>query len=848
MDFGTMRDAAAGSIRIGDPGQVYWKNQGKGAEMAKTSNAVIRRHALMLLILIFLMLTGCRSAGPGGDGAALSAGEKFSANPRTADDLLIVDCLLPGQVRMLGTMTYLTPRRPVKVTALECRIRGGEYVAYDRGDIQNALAIWLPKAEAGDETAQTYVGEIYQRGMGGAAPRYDKAAEWFGKASDQGYHRAQIHLGYLYENGLGVPKDLEKALQLYRRATGMTEAIRLEPEPLAAPERRELEELRREVVRQRAEVRSLRRQLEDARRKLKRTRNDVEWRQNEIQAEREGLARARAALARLKAQAAGDEPGVGERLAAMENELQKREEILEAQRRESERLNGEVKRLEAESRTYQEQLASLKDVTADEGDDIRSLREEVERRREEAEALRIQLDRKASELERVQRDFAWKQEQIEAERKGIERARIALEKQALETSAAAGDENRRMAKVLAEREAALAFQEQAAQRLKGEVARLEAEAARYDRQLSAYQKKIASLPEPTIDIIQPKILTTRSRWVAAGGTEGEPLRLVGKVVAPAGLYSLNVNETPTDTGAGGLFETWIPVKPEAETPIRIVAVDDQGRQKDVEFFIQEPAASGDPDKKIEPRRFGRYYALIIGNNDYASLPNLDTAVRDAEALSILLEERYGFSTRVMVNATRFDIYKALDDYRVKLTEKENFLLYYAGHGELDKQNSRGYWLPVDADPDSFVNSIPNYTVTDILNSMSVKQAIIVADTCYSGILTRSVVTIRPSGMSREKRYEWLLKISGERSRTVLSSGGLKPVLDAGTGGHSIFASALLGVLEKNTEILEARALYREVRSKVLDTSRRFGFEQTPQYAANLQAGHKAGDFLFVPVN
>jgi len=49
----------------------------------------------------------------------------------TSDDLLIVDCLLPGQIRKLGRqMTYLTPRRPIKTTAKDCEIRGGEYVAF----------------------------------------------------------------------------------------------------------------------------------------------------------------------------------------------------------------------------------------------------------------------------------------------------------------------------------------------------------------------------------------------------------------------------------------------------------------------------------------------------------------------------------------------------------------------------------------------------------------------------------------------------------------------------------------------------------------------------------------------
>ena len=57
-------------------------------------------------------------------------------------DLEIVDCLLPGQVRQLGNSTFLSQRRPIRTTTAECSIRGGEYVAYDRADIKQALRIW----------------------------------------------------------------------------------------------------------------------------------------------------------------------------------------------------------------------------------------------------------------------------------------------------------------------------------------------------------------------------------------------------------------------------------------------------------------------------------------------------------------------------------------------------------------------------------------------------------------------------------------------------------------------------------------------------------------------------------
>jgi chaperonin cofactor prefoldin len=137
-------------------------------------------------------------------------------------DLEVVDCLLPGQVRVLGTRTYLTQRRPVKTTASDCRIRGGEYVDFDRANLKTALNVWMEAAQAGDAEAQNTVGEIYERGLGDT-PNYEAAALWYQKATDQGYTRAMFNLGTLYEQGLGVPADKMRALNLYRQSWGMPE-------------------------------------------------------------------------------------------------------------------------------------------------------------------------------------------------------------------------------------------------------------------------------------------------------------------------------------------------------------------------------------------------------------------------------------------------------------------------------------------------------------------------------------------------------------------------------------------------------------------------------------------------
>lgn len=169
-------------------------------------------NAISLAMMALLVLSSCGSPQP-------RVPPQGAPAPNAAD-LYIVDCLLPGQVRQLGGSAYMTPRRPALTTAADCRIRGGEYVAYDRANYKTALQVWLPAAELGDLEAQTNVGEIFERGLGGE-PNYEAALIWYQKAAAQGGARAQFNLGTLYEQGLGVEKNKMTALNWYRKAWGL---------------------------------------------------------------------------------------------------------------------------------------------------------------------------------------------------------------------------------------------------------------------------------------------------------------------------------------------------------------------------------------------------------------------------------------------------------------------------------------------------------------------------------------------------------------------------------------------------------------------------------------------------
>ena len=235
--------------------------------------------------------------------------------------------------------------------------------------------------------------------------------------------------------------------------------------------------------------------------------------------------------------------------------------------------------------------------------------------------------------------------------------------------------------------------------------------------------------------------------------------------------------------------------------------------------------------------FGQYHALVIGNNDYADLAKLKTAVNDAKGVAEVLERDYGFAVQLLLNATRSDVLRALSQLRGELGPNDNLVVYYAGHGVLDEYAEQGYWLPVDAERDNPAYWISNSDITDAMRAIRAKHVMVVADSCYSGTLVRDAAVTINSGLERDA---WLKRMTRKRLRTALVSGGLEPVIDSGGGEHSVFAKAFLGALRENEDLLDGQAMFTAVKRPVALES-----DQTPQYSDIRRSGHDGGDFLFV---
>lgn len=86
-----------------------------------------------------------------------------------------------------------------------------------KGDYATALKIWRPMAERGDPAGENGLGYLYNCGCG-VPQDIDKAIEWYRRAIDQGFIKAEYNLGVLHASARWGRADPAEALHWLREA------------------------------------------------------------------------------------------------------------------------------------------------------------------------------------------------------------------------------------------------------------------------------------------------------------------------------------------------------------------------------------------------------------------------------------------------------------------------------------------------------------------------------------------------------------------------------------------------------------------------------------------------------
>ncbi len=313
----------------------------------------------------------------------------------------------------------------------------------------------------------------------------------------------------------------------------------------------------------------------------------------------------------------------------------------------------------------------------------------------------------------------------------------------------------------------------------------------------------------------------------------------GKATDPSGVDEVTVNGESAVIDPSGNFTADVPLQP-GKNNSEVMARDTLGNVAWKKFWVEGKDSATPP--MVQPKvavSSEKFHALIIGINNYENLPALQTAVHDAREVDKILREKYGFTTTLLIDPGREEIMDGFNKIRTELGPKDNLLIYYAGHGEFDTSVNKAYWLPSDARPDSDTKWIIVDNITSNIKRMAAKHVLVVADSCYSGTLTRSAIT-RLRGAKEKQRF--IAKMKKRSSRTLMASGGNEPVADGGGEGHSIFARAFINALSnpEHKEFTAEQLFYDQIKERVAGSA-----EQVPEYNIIKNSGHEGGDFVFI---
>lgn len=752
----------------------------------------------------------------------------------------VVPCLLPARIRKLGNMTYPERRRLVEVSARDCELRGGEYTFYDRAAPESAAAFFRKLADDGVVDAQVSLGDVYQYLF--EEPDYEQAVKWYRTAMENGSARGKMKLARLYERGLGVPKDGLMATNLWREATGAGEELVLASELEAAQTRADerIAELT-EALRERSE------EAEQVRAELARSRQEIQERQAAIAAAEAELAQSRELLAQRQTAApdAQEIAGLKEQIAqkqrriedqrfqidTLEADLGVREAQLNASLRQAqlqnERLSQELARVSArsdaelqaalaEAEVMEQRVAKLNGQLAETRAELDRSRSEhdtllaqLEQARNAADDTRVDSRERIAELEKARAQQA---SRLDAKQQELE----ALRDQLATASAASQDLKSRLDQQVHETEAARA-----------RFAQTEAELQSTKEELSSLRSELDSATTELARLDEER-KSLRQQLAAGEGraSNADELRQ---------LLAVQDDRVQRQQARIGELQAQVEKYRGELTEISL---------RRASYAKRTPITDTSNIRLPSDVKLGKYYSLIIGNSEYEHLNDLDNASNDARGIDRVLREEYGFDSTLLVDATEKEIFRAFQELAGKVSEDDMVLIYYAGHGY--EIHNESYWLPVEVQSrqEAEVSGISSLKVADWVRAMPAKHVMLIADSCYSGSGIETTGGFTYSLQDLEEMLPYFMK---SRSRTMLTSGGVSPVMDGDGGGgeFSIFTRELIGLLKENRGVLYGEALYDHLVERVKYTPDGVAVNQTPMFGSIESAGHECGQFVLV---
>lgn len=244
--------------------------------------------------------------------------------------------------------------------------------------------------------------------------------------------------------------------------------------------------------------------------------------------------------------------------------------------------------------------------------------------------------------------------------------------------------------------------------------------------------------------------------------------------------------------------------------------------------------------------YGKYYALVIGINNYSDpdLNRLKKPRSEADLFYNIITTRYTFekeNVTFLLDANMAKIKEALDSISKRVGPADNFLIFFAGQGYWDATSEAGFWLPSDAQGIGFwfISSdekentrlawLSNSMLNNYLNKIKSKHTLLITDASFGGSVFNA------QSVSSDPMVE-VNTLNGLTGRKAITSGMILYIQEQGD-----FLSNLLVKLKENTEkYLASEKLFKSIPETVSDST-----NIIPRFGEIKNLGDEGGDFIFI---
>lgn len=221
------------------------------------------------------------------------------------------------------------------------------------------------------------------------------------------------------------------------------------------------------------------------------------------------------------------------------------------------------------------------------------------------------------------------------------------------------------------------------------------------------------------------------------------------------------------------------------------------------------------------------FAVIIGVESYQGVVKSEYSLNDAMVFKDYLKA-LGFQERniqLITNekATKSGIEKSLEGWLPnRVTSNSEIIVYYSGHGAPDPVTGNSYLLPHDGDPSYLrMTGYPLRRLYDQLAKLNANEVIIVIDSCFSGVGTRSILAqgSRPIVVISEDT------VLAKNMVVLTATQGSQIATSSPEKGHGLFTYYFLKAIKDGKS--ELNEIYQFIKPQIENDAKLQNVQQSP---------------------